>query len=92
MNYTTARCGHQVVAEGAPGSSARKACENRTCDSPRCESMLPAWFTDRECAAYVWMYAKTPWTVNLLDKTVKTGSGKRYANLIEFAKHHGWEG
>lgn len=31
MNYTTARCGHLVIAEGAPGSRQRKACERRTC-------------------------------------------------------------
>lgn len=53
---------------------------------------LPEKFTDRECAAYVWMWDKPPWVVDLVDKSVRTGSGKRYQNLIEFAQHHGWEG
>lgn len=91
-NYTTARCGHQVIAEGAPGSSALKACEKRTCDRPRCKSGLPDHFTDRECAAEIWMWDKPKWMVDLDDKTVVTASGKRYANLVEFAKHHGWDG
>lgn len=65
MNYTTARCGHQIIAEGAPGSSARKACERRTCGKPRCVSGLPAKFTDRECEAYVFMWSKPPWAVFL---------------------------
>lgn len=91
-NYTTARCGHQVIAKGAEGSIARKACEKRTCGADRCESGLPRKFTDRECAAYVWMYDTPPWTVDLLDKTVRAGDGTKYANLVDFAKHHGWDG
>lgn len=92
MNYTTAKCGHSVPAEGAPGSMARRACESRHCGLPRCESRLPAKFSDRECAAYVWMWARlNTWLVDLLDKTVNT-SKKKYANLIEFAHEHGWDG
>ncbi len=92
MNYTTARCGHSVPAVGAEGSLARKACESRTCDLPRCKSGLPSKFTDRECAAYVWMYDKRIWTVDLLKKTVQTGDGTLYKNLIDFAAAHGWDG
>lgn len=92
MNHVKARCGHLVPAVGAPGSAARKDCERRTCGSPRCESGLPAKFTDRECAAYVWMWDTPPWVVDLIDKTVRTGSGTKYANLVEFATHHGWDG
>ncbi len=92
MNYTTARCGHSVPAVGEEGSLARFACERRTCGLPRCQSGLPENFTDRECAAYMWMYDKPTWTVDLLKKTVRTGKGKTYKNLIEFAAAHGWDG
>jgi hypothetical protein len=53
---------------------------------------LSAKFTDRECAAYVWMWRRHGnWLVDLLDKTVNTGKTK-YKNLIEFAHAHGWDG
>ena len=91
MNKIKARCGHYVIAEGAPYSSARRAQEARHCGLPRCESNLPKKFTDRECAAYVWMWDKPPWTVDLLTKRVKTPRNE-YANLIEFAQKHGWGG
>ncbi len=32
MNYCTAQCGHNVIAIGAPGSTARKRCERLPCD------------------------------------------------------------
>jgi hypothetical protein len=92
MNYMPAKCGHLVPAVGAPGSLARRAVEGRHCSLPRCQSQLPEKFTDRECAAYVWMWSKPPWMVDMKDKSVRTGAGKRYASLIEFAKAHGWEG
>jgi hypothetical protein len=93
MTYTRARCGHQVCADGSPGSAARRACESRACGAPRCESGLPTKFTDRECAAYVWLWKLKvgPWTVDLLTKNVKTPE-TGYANLIEFAQYHGREG
>lgn len=31
MNYTTAACGHPVIAVGAPNSIARRECEMRPC-------------------------------------------------------------
>lgn len=92
VNYTNASCGHSVPAIGAPGSMARRAAETRHCGLPRCESKLPAKFTDRECAAYVWMWNRgAPWLVDLADKTVETPRTK-YASLIEFAQHFGWDG
>lgn len=91
MNHTTASCGHQVPAEGAPGSRARREQEKRHCGLSRCESGLPAKFTDRECAAYVWMWEKTHWTIDLMTKRVHL-PGKEFPNLIEFAKHFGWDG
>jgi hypothetical protein len=54
---------------------------------------LPSKFTDQECAAYVWMWNReNPWVVDLFDKSVKTGKGVRFDNLVEFAKHFGWDG
>ena len=92
MNHITAHCGHQVPAEGAPGSRVRREQEKRHCGMPRCESGLPAKFTDRECAAYLWMWTKPPWTVDLATKAVRMGNGRKFDNLIEFAKHFGWDG
>lgn len=36
MNYTKAKCGHYVIAVGAPGSEAREKCERLPCDECRC--------------------------------------------------------
>lgn len=65
---------------------------NRKDFSARKFSGLPSKFTDRECAAYEWMWDKAPWLVDLLDKSVRDGKGNKYANLIVFAQAHGWEG
>lgn len=94
MNHTKASCGHLVIAEGAPNSSARRAQERRTCELPRCKSGLPKKFTDRECAAYVWLHGRgiRPWVVDLLNKSVCNGRGEMFVSLVEFALHHGWEG
>ena len=93
MNHVTASCGHQVPAEGAPGSMARKAQERRHCGMPRCESGLPAKFSDRECAAYVWMWNQHgPWLIDVVNKKVWGHDGNWFENLIEFAKHFGWDG
>lgn len=99
MNTIKAKCGHYVPAEGAPGSSARKAQEKRTCGNARCESRLPDKFTDRECEAYVWAWeaynVSTPWAVDLGTKRVtqfKKNKNKHYVSLIEFAEFHGWRG
>jgi hypothetical protein len=97
MNTVKASCGHYVIAEGAPGSSARKAQEKRTCGKARCESRLPDKFTDRECEAYVFMLRKRDVWIRLDKKTksVVLYGGPipmRFDNLVELAEFHGWRG
>jgi hypothetical protein len=94
VNYTTARCGCQVVAVGAPGSLVRRSIESRHCGKPRCESGLPGKFTDRECAAYVWLHhVSYAWSVDYLDKSATDHiHNERYPSLIELAQSKGWEG
>jgi hypothetical protein len=92
MNYIKARCGHDVPAVGAPGSMARKAAERRACGLPRCESGLPDKFTDRECAAWVWMWGRMNWIVDLATKGVVDATERKFPSLIEFAQHYGWDG
>lgn len=55
---------------------------------------LPEILTDREVAAFVWIYDKLPfsWIVNLNDGTVSTARGERYVTIVELAHHHGWDG
>lgn len=95
MNYTTASCGHSVPAVGAPGSLARQRVESRPCVRPRCQSKLPAHFSDDECDA--WIYLRDcdvrEWTVDLLTRTVADWSGDApvmFTGLVEFAKVCGW--
>lgn len=93
MNFTIARCGHTVAAEGAPGSMARKACEDRTCGRARCRSGLPKKFTDAECDAYVFLadiQYEIGFVVSLINKSVLDGDGVRHASIIDLAKQHGW--
>ena len=89
MNHTRASCGHSVIAEGAPGSSARKACERRTCGLPRCRSGLPAKFTQAECEAYCTLLdmGVRGWTVDRLTKDVLTAEGEKWVGLVEFLNH-----
>ncbi len=97
MNQTIARCGHPVIAVGAPGSLARQAVEGRHCGLPRCESGLPKKFTDRECAAFVWLRHRgfKNWSVDMVSKDCRMEKGDRYVtfiNLCSAATYHGWEG
>lgn len=94
MNYTKAFCGHDVIAVGAPGSSARRAAESRHCGEPRCESGLPRKFSDRECAAYVWLRHRgvDGWSVDLLSKSAMGLRGTIWASVTDLAAEHGWEG
>lgn len=94
MNHIQASCGHMVPAEGSPGSFARLAAERRHCGKPRCESGLPAKFSDRECTAWAWLkhcYFRG-WSVDLKTREVHTAGGRSYIGLIEYATHCGWEG
>ncbi len=72
MNTTIAKCGCSVTAEGAPGSGARRACEARTCNKPRCRSRLPEKFTDTECEIYCHLHDTgcRGWLIDLLNKSV----------------------
>lgn len=86
MNTVVAKCGCSVPAVGAPGSSARRACESRTCDKPRCRSGLSRAFTDAECEAYVRLETMGfAFTVDLVthDVQLRMPSGKveKFANL-----------
>lgn len=97
MNKTQACCGHYVIAEGAPGSLARKAQEKRTCGKARCESRLQDNFTDRECEAYVFMMRKRDVWIGLDCKTKSAvlyggPTALRFDSLIELAEFHGWRG
>ena len=87
MNTVIAKCGCSVPAVGAPGSTARLACERRTCDKPRCRSGLSQGFTDAECEAYVRLEAMgLAFTVDLVthDVQLRLPSGKveKFANLV----------
>lgn len=79
--------------------------EYKHCGLPRCESILPDNFTDRECEAYVWLsrnviplYGIYLRMTKMTSKGVyeKTGHaecrGVTYDSLIDMAKHYGWEG
>lgn len=90
MNTTTARCGHSVPAEGAPNSGARRACEKRTCGNPRCESGLPAKFTDAECEAYCHLHdmGVRGWMVDLLNKKVHDDTDAEFPSLVAFLTFH----
>lgn len=97
MNTTTASCGCQIPALGAPGSMVRSAIESQHCGKPRCESGLPKKFTDRECAAYVWLLHRgiRGWSVDMVTKDVLVPKGDSYCtftSLVSAAQHHGWEG
>jgi hypothetical protein len=72
MNMTLAKCGHQVPAEGAPNSMARRACESRPCSLPRCCSGLSAKFTDEECEIYCYLHDTgcRGWLVDMVNKSV----------------------
>ena len=41
MNHTTASCGHDVIAVGAPGSIAHERCEKLPC--AKCKGMETPW-------------------------------------------------
>lgn len=91
MNTTTARCGHAVPAEGSPNSGARRACEQRTCGKPRCESRLPApKFTDAECEAYCQLHAMgiRGWLVDLATKMVHDDEEHEFPSLLSFLDFH----
>lgn len=87
MNHTTASCGHPVAAVGAPGSLARRACEARPCDRPRCRSGLSAGFADDECEAYcVLRDAGLSFSVDLATRgvvVVARGTDRRYPSLVD---------
>lgn len=96
MNTTKASCGCTITAVGDPGSMAREAQEKWwNCGKPRCESRLPAKFTDRECAAYVWLHQRCirGWVVDMITKKVTCYvQAEDFPSLIEAAQHFGWEG
>ena len=92
MNTVKLSCGCIEPADGSPGSAARKSQKRRKCRKPRCRSGLPAKFSDRECAAYCWLYGRMTFVADLVDKTVRTEAGTRYTNLVECAQACGWEG
>lgn len=97
MNYTTALCGCPIVAVGSPHSQVRVASESRHCGKPRCESGLSNKFSDRECAAYVWLIHRgfRAWSVDLLTKECRMAKGNdsvTFVNVISAARQHGWEG
>lgn len=80
-----AKCGHEIESyRDAP----------RSCGAPRCTSGLPLKFTDRECAAYMWLVDRggSGWIVDLLTKKVHDANGREHADLIEKAARHGWDG
>lgn len=96
METINARCGHPVPAVGTPGSMARRAAMARTCEHPRCQSGLPAKFTDAECAAYVRLSRSRfrGWTVDYVDKSVAWGGTKshpqtEHTSLVTFAAYCG---
>lgn len=92
---TKAACGCLVLADIDPDSSSRKAIEATHCGKPRCESGLPKNFTDRECAAWVWLRHHSVgrlWRVEFHDKSVELYAGDRKSTLIELARERGWEG
>lgn len=87
MNYTQARCGHPILAIGAPGSTVRRMLETRPCSRPRCQSELPDKFSDAECEAYIVLMRveKLNFLVDLVTKRVHAvyrGKEHDFPNLL----------
>lgn len=71
----------------------RKLIENRDVTADDMHGLPKPKFSDRERSAYDWLMNRgiRPWTVDLLTKECRSPA-KLWPNVIEYAKHHGWEG
>lgn len=92
MTYVHCPNCNDLVAKHRRHTYRCSTCRN-VFDVPTNHPLPSPKFTDRERAAYDWLYDRgiRPWLVDLVDKTARDGK-RKYASLVELAHAKGWEG